>query len=206
MKAIVLTLLLTILAHTEETSQKRQLHVATWPSHAEVFQAKPPEPGRAPAPRTPCVLTIPADSSWIRLHFFRPGYADTALDVSLPRSTESYLLVHLRPETDETALEAQAAFLSTRTRHRWGYRLMWGSLIPAFAAAILAAKAEWHYQEADRHARSADASTLTSGDAYQAAQENYSASINDGNGARSKARWALGSSAILLATGFILTF
>lgn len=184
----------------------KTLHVATWPAHAEVFVDSPPTPGHAPAPTTPYSLAVPSDSDWVHLYFFRPGYADTALDVRIPRGTDSYLLVHLQAEADPLVLEEQGDFLATRNRHRWGYRLLWGSLFPAALSLGFASMAAWQYREAQASAERMDASTLVDGDSYRDAQHEYDQSLTAANRNLSRARWSLGAGALLLATGFVLTF
>lgn len=184
----------------------RTLHVATWPAHAEVFVEAPPTPGHAAQWTTPYALAIPQDSDWVRIYLFKPGYADTTLDVSIPQNQHSYLMVHLQPETDPSALDQQTEFLQIRTRHLWGFRLLWSSALPALLAAGFAGVAEYHYQEADTYASQIEGSVFTDGENTRHAQQQFSKSVSNGNESITRAKWALAGSALLLTTGFFLTF
>jgi len=189
-----------------ENDTIRTLHIATWPAHAEVFVESPPTPGHAAQRTTPYALEASQDSDWVRLYLFKPGFADTTLDVRIPHNQHSYLMVHLQPETDPSALDKQTEFLQTRSRHLWGFRLLWSSTLPALLAAGFAGVAEYHYQEADTYASRIEGSVFTDGENTRYAQQQFSQSVSNGKEAMNRAKWALAGSALLLATGFILTF
>lgn len=184
----------------------RTLHVATWPGHAEVFVESPPQPGRGPAPLTPYALPLPADSDYVRLYFFKPGYVDTALDVRLPKGSQSHLLVHLHPQSDEEMLEAQQRFLFTRSRHRLGLRLLWSSLLPLAYAGGAALGAQYYYHEANGPADHMRQSTLYDPKAYQEAQDEYEDRVDAADRCLRQARWATLAALGVAALGIVLNF
>ena len=204
MKASLLLMVL-FLAHATG-QEERTLHVATWPGRAEVFVENPPEPGREPAPLTPHALLLPADSNFVRLYFFKPGYADTVLDVRLPPGSQSHLLVHLRPEMDKGMLEAQQRFLFARSRHRVGIRLLWSSLLPLTYAGAAALGAQYFYHEARDPAKRMRQSTLYDPRAYQEAKDDYEDKVHDGDRLLRQAGWATLGALGIATLGLVLNF
>ncbi len=186
--------------------ETRNLHIASWPAHAEVFVDRLPEPGYGPVMQTPCTYAVPADSDWVRIHLFRPGYADTAIDVRVPSRTDNWIMVHLQPETDRERLESQGEFLAARGRHRWGLRLAWGALIPVATAGVLAWRAESYYDDARASAADLANSSLANEATRARYDQNYRQAVHNGNRYRGYSAWSLAGAGLLLATGFVLTF
>lgn len=193
-------------AFAQQAPHFRKLHITTWPTSAEVFADQQAKPGYQPAPLTPSTLLVHPDSGWVRLHFFKHGYADTILDVRVPSRPESYLMVQLRTSTDPVVLQNQESFLATRTRHNWGRRLLFSSVIPVLVSGAYALHAQMNYDQAKENASLCQNSVLTQGDNFRQAQNKYYQSVDTGDRSLQKAKWSLGIGAALLFTGFILTF
>ena len=201
-----LLLILALNVFCQPASTFRKLHITTWPPQAEVFADRPTEPGFQPAPLTPHTLLVHPDSGWVRLHFFKYGFSDTIIDVRVPSRPDSYLMVPLRTNTDPIVLQNQESFLGARTRHSWGRRLLFSSIIPVLISGAYALHANMNYNEAQEYASICQNSVLTQGVPYRDALDKYHQSVDRGDRSLQKAKWSLGMGAALLLTGFILTF
>ena len=204
-RACLLALLWACIPALAQSGQTR-LHVSTWPSGAEFSLATGPDPANLDPLITPTVLPISADSPLVRIFLFKPGFGDTIVNVKLRSTPDNHVFIHLKAELDSAALEGQQEFLHQRTKHLWGGRVLWGSLVPAVLATVFLSQSVYHYQNASDVRDRMEKSVLTNTPTYGKLGDSFSAEVRNGDQDRTRALAVLGVFSVSLAIGGVLYF
>ncbi len=115
-----------------------QFHLASFPSHADVYIGERPSSFVSKASyETPTKILLEPHSSSIFITLFKENYRDTTIQVHIKanENNEAFLMVMLQSETNETQLAKQSKILNKRKKKKWAKRLFWAT-VPASILSI----------------------------------------------------------------------
>ncbi len=200
-----LVLLVSSLCAAEDSS--RTLTVSTWPSHADLYLGRRPSSFTEVADfETPARIEVPADSSTLRITLFKPDYTDTTLDIHLKNQGDNYITLMLQPETDLMELDKQQSILSKREKFSAGKKFFIASAVPFMVSGILAFFADREFNEAENYGDRIQNSAIRSGDNFDKLVDREASHRKSGKDLRKYAAVSLGTGALLLVTGVVLSF
>ena len=189
---------------------QKVLHVSTIPGKADVYvESIRPDHTKYPYYNSPAY--IPANEEQVLngsmlISIFSPGFADTTLHVKLADKDTSFLIVSLRPTYDEKVLKKQQSDIAKRGRRQFGYKLMFGSIIPVMVGAVSGAVAYYHVGQAEDIKKKIDHSAVLETGRVQKAERDYEDHRDKANSAKTVTWTSLSIGASLLALGFVLSF
>lgn len=110
-----------------------QLHISTWPHHAEVRMHQPPHFRQNHPHLSTFIATTSAHE--IPVYIRKTGYQDTAFKVQLNLNhAQNFVFIKLREELDLEKIAQQHKFDQKRKRARWGSYMIWSSAVPTIWA------------------------------------------------------------------------
>lgn len=185
----------------------KTLRISTWPAGAEIYVGKRPTSFLTKSEMiSPDSLNLTAADSTLRVTFFKPGYADTTIDIHLKAPTKNFVWIELVEETDLDRLEWQEAILNQRENKRIGKILFGTGFIPLALSGVFAGIAEYKFQSADDTRKKIEKSLIREGDHYQKLQDEFKDTRQSGKNFRTATFISLGASALLFAAAAIFYF
>ena len=128
------------------------------------------------------------------------------LNVTVPESDTSYLIVALTPSYDDEFLSEQRSALSQRARHNFGFRLMVASAVPFVTSAVSAIVASNSIDKANEKKRLVEQSLFHDSESYNHNLERYGDYRDRAETARTLSIDMLIAGAALLGIGVVLSF
>lgn len=202
---ILLVALFCSLAFAQEAH--RYLHISTNPSYADAYVGTVhPNFSRNPDTKLPGFVKVPDGERNVVVAIFKEGFKDTVLNVTVPESDTSYLIVALTPSYDDEFLSEQRSALSQRARHNFGFRLMVASAIPFVTSAVSAIVASNSIDKANEKKRLVEQSLFHDSESYNHNLERYGDYRDRAETARTLSIDMLIAGAALLGIGVVLSF
>lgn len=202
----ILCILCSALSARDASDSARTLRISSWPIGAEVYPGERPESFvRNPDAATPHEITLGKSDSIVRVILFKPGYADTTLDihVAFPRN---FVWIELSEVSDLEKIEWQEKILAERKSRRTGRILFASSLIPLSIAGTFAVLSEVDFRNAANSKKKIEGSVIREGEKFQNFEKDFSDSRRRGKNYRTAAAISLGIGSLLLASAIILHF
>lgn len=185
----------------------RYLHISTNPSYADAYvETIQPNHSCNPDTKLPGFIKVPDGERNIVVAIFKEGFKDTVLNVTLPESDTSYLIVALTPSYDDEFLSDQRSALSRRARHNFGFRLMVASAVPFVTSGIAAIVASNSIDKANEKKRLVEQSLFHDNESYNHNLERYGDYRDRAKAARTLSIDMLIAGAALLGIGVVLSF
>lgn len=184
------------------------LHVSSFPTHAELYIGERPSSFEIPGSlKTPVTLQIPSDSLWIRLTLFKTEFSDTTLDVSFKQKKgNQYLMIMLSPETNPFLLEKQQDILKKRNQREWGKNLIRTSSIPLIVSGIFAGFSAYYFNQTEQKAKRINNTWIRESSSFEKLVQNHRDDQKKGKSFRNASAVSLGISALLFSTGLYFYF
>lgn len=130
MKTYLFFFVLLILHALVMAQGNRTLHIGAYPAQTEIYVEGNRDFSNAADYITPAEIPVNIEESSVQLTFFKPGFKDSTINISIPKLDESYLMVILQEETDNEVLERQEQIQKKRTQKNIAKYFMFSSLIP----------------------------------------------------------------------------
>lgn len=185
----------------------RYLHISTNPSYADAYIGTVhPNHSRNPDSKLPGFIEVPDGENSVVVAIFKEGFKDTILNVKIPESDTSYLIVALTPSYDDEFLSDQRSALSQRSRHNFGFRLMVSSAVPFATSAVAAIVANSSIDKANEKKRLVEQSLFHDNESYNHNLERYGDYRDRAETARTLSIDMLIAGAVLLGIGVVLSF
>ena len=189
---------------------QKVLHVSTIPGKADVYvESIRPDHTRYPSYHSPTYIPVSEEQTLngsVLISIFSPGFADTTMQVKLADKDTSFLIVSLRPTYDERVLKKQQSEIAKRGRRQFGYKLMFGSIIPFTVGLVSGALTYYHISQAEDAKKTIDYSAILESERVQKAQRDFDDHRDKANTAKTVTWTSLSIGASLLAIGFVLSF
>lgn len=183
-----------------------RLHIATWPSSAEVSIGAPHDP-HLPQNLSPLIFQWNSPDTLVDLYLFKPGYISRHVQVRLKKQNQdNYAHFFLTQETDSTFLKDQQDYVNHRKRIQIGNILAWSSLIPLLSAVGFAGFAQWEYSQANALAQKTNAAQLHDDPQYAKDLEQMDKHIQEGNQLRNFALESAIAAAVLSSLSIVFKF
>ena len=185
----------------------KTLRISTWPAGAEIYLGNRPESFIQNAEmHSPDSISLSPNDSTVRVTVFKPGYADTTLDIHLKSQTKNFVWIELQEESDLDKLEWQEAILNKRENRRTGKLLFFAGTIPLALSGTFFGLAEWKFHQADDTRKKIDNSLIREGKHFQQLQKDFHDDKKSGRNFRTAAFVSLGISAALLGAAAVFYF
>lgn len=202
---LIIAAFLCCVAFAQDTP--KYLHVSTNPSYADAYVGTlHPNPSRNPDCKLPGFIQVPDGERTVAVAIFKEGFKDTVLNVNLPESDTSYLIVSLTPSYDDEFLDEQRAALSRRARHNFGFRLMIASAVPFVTSAVAAIVASNSIDKANEKKKFVGQSLFRDSESYNHNLERYGDYRDRAETARTLSIDMLIAGAVLFGIGVVLSF
>ncbi len=183
-----------------------RLHVATWPSSAEISLDQPHNP-HSPPQYSPIILHLDSPDSIVDLFLLKPGYISRHVKVRIKNEKlDNYAHFFLTQETDSLFLMDQIAFLNHRKRIQFGKILGWSSLLPLISAIGFAGFAQWEYSKAEFLADKTNSALLQEDPQFSSDIKRMEQHIQNGDQMRTFAIGSAVTSVILSSISLVLRF
>lgn len=185
----------------------RTLRISTWPSDAELFIGEIPEtPVRGSEFHSPFTQTVSPTDSVVRIKTFKPGYADTLIDIRLTNAQKNFVWIELQEESDMDRLEFQGQILGKRSQRKIGKAMFLSGLVPLALSGAMAGLAAASFHDARDARAKIENSLICEGDHYQGLEKSFDDKKRSGQNFRTASIVSLGVSAILFAVSAVLYF
>ncbi len=190
-----------------EAPATKTLRISTWPSDAEVYIGERPESFVQKSNRTtPQEIPVSDSDSLIRATFFKPGFADTTIDIQLSAPGKNFVWIELSEESDLDKMEWQKSILQEREKKWTGKILFFSGILPFALSGTFAGLAEWNFHKADEAKESLEHSVIQNGDHFQKWENDFHDKKESGKNFRTAAIVSLGIGALLWTFAAIFTF
>ncbi len=202
----ILCILFATLSASDVSDSTRTLRISSWPIGAEIYPEKRPESFvRKSDAKTPHEIALGMSDTIIRVTLFKPGYADTTLDIRAP-FPRNFAWIALSEESDLEKIEWQEKILAKRENRRTGKILFASSLVPLSLAGTFAVLSEFNFRDASDSKKKIERSVIREGKNFHELQKDFSDSRRRGKNYRTAAAVSLGIGSLLLASAIIFHF
>lgn len=188
-------------------SATKTLRISTWPSDAEIYIGERPESFvRQSRLVTPQEISVSDSDSLIRATFFKPGFADTTIDIRLSAPGKNFVWIELAEESDLDKMEWQKSILQEREKKWTGKILFFSGILPLALSGTFAGLAEWNFHKADEAKESLERSVIQDGERFRKWENDFHDKKESGKNFRTAAIVSLGVGALLWTFAAIFTF
>lgn len=206
MKVLLISFILLCVPIFGEAPQK-SLRISTWPAGAEVYTGKRPDSFVSKAKAvTPDSLNLSAEDSIVQVTFFKPGYADTTIDIHLRYPGKNFVWIELQEESDLDKLEWQNAIIAKRENRRIGKVLFYSGFVPLALSGAFAGIAEMKFREAEDARDKMEKSIIHESENFKNFQRDFHNEKQSGKHFRTASFVSLGISAVLFAAAAVFYF
>ena len=150
-----------------------RITLSTNPEAVEVYVGEAPTVSRMPDYMTDLVVTDVKPQPEMQLFFRKVGYRDTSITTEIKAFMPNFINVELQPIDDIEYIQEQRVFNQTRSDHRIGRRLLWGSIAPILASGILWYMAERNWSDAADKKHEYERSVFDSEKAQRLIEDNH---------------------------------
>ena len=182
-----------------------KITLSTNPEAVEVYVGEAPTVSRMPDYMTDLVVNDVKPQPEMQFFFRKVGYRDTSITTEIKAFMPNFINVELQPIDDIEYIQEQRVFNQTRSDHRIGRRLLWGSIAPILASGILWYMAERNWSDAADKKHEYERSVFDSEKAQRLIKDNHD--LNSSGDVKAGISIGLGViGAGLLITGVVFVF